>query len=65
MTLVTRYCRECGQDQGFGQPHDGHCPDVPDGDCPEWVCTGCGAALITGIGHLPPGLRELPPGRVA
>jgi hypothetical protein len=65
MTLVTRYCHECGRDQAFGQPHDGRCRDVPDGDCPEWVCTGCGAALITGIAYLRPGRRELPQGRVA
>jgi len=23
-------------------------PDTPDGDCPEWSCTACGAALLIG-----------------
>jgi len=51
MILLTRWCRECGQDQPFDQPHGDreHCPDVPDGECPEWACTGCGTALIAGL----------------
>lgn len=50
MSLLTRWCRECGQDQLFDQPHDGQerCPDGPDGECPEWACTACGTALIAG-----------------
>jgi hypothetical protein len=47
MGQMTRYCRECGQDQLFDQPHEDSCPDVPD-TCPEWACTGCGAALLIG-----------------
>jgi hypothetical protein len=38
----------------FERMHEapGSCPDAPDGQCPEWLCTGCGAAeLIT----VPPG----------
>jgi len=51
MGQMTRHCRECGGDQLFDQPHgQGCCPDAPDGDCPEWACTGCGAALFIG-GH--------------
>jgi hypothetical protein len=26
----------------------GECPDVPGGDCPEWACQACGAAVIMG-----------------
>jgi hypothetical protein len=65
MGLTSRYCHDCGQDQPFGQPHEAICPDTPDGDCPEWVCTGCGAALITGFWSWPQARRQLPPGRVA
>jgi len=72
MAQMTRYCRECGQDQLFDQPHEGHgcCPDAADGDCPEWACTGCGAALFIGLPDLaagpagPAGLLDWP-GRVA
>ena len=52
MGLMTHYCRECGQDQLFDQPHDadsvigGRCE--VDGECPEWACTECGAALYSG-----------------
>ena len=43
-------CPECGGDQPFEQVHAvaGECPDVPGGDCPEWACQACGAALIMG-----------------
>jgi len=27
----------------------GSCPDAPDGRCPEWMCTGCGAALLIDV----------------
>lgn len=50
MGLMTRHCRECGQDRLFDQPHDaGRAIDdgcEVEGDCPEWACTACGAALI-------------------
>jgi hypothetical protein len=54
MGQMTRHCRECGGEQLFDQPHAGQecCPDVPDSDCPEWACTGCGAALFVGIHDL-------------
>jgi hypothetical protein len=42
-----RDCPECGDVRLFEQPHQDNCPDTADGECPEWVCTGCGAALIT------------------
>jgi hypothetical protein len=44
MGLMTHPCRECGEDRLFDQPHD-----EVEGDCPEWACTGCGAALIMGF----------------
>ena len=51
MTHVTRYCTGCGEERPFEQLHaqaDG-CPDVPDGDCPEWGCPMCGEALFIGL----------------
>jgi hypothetical protein len=48
-------CPECGASQPFEQVHAvaGECPDVPDGDCPEWACQSCGAAVIMGILPVP------------
>jgi hypothetical protein len=54
MDPMFRPCQDCGEEQLFEQMHEapGSCPDAPDGRCPEWLCTGCGAAeLIT----VPPG----------
>jgi hypothetical protein len=51
MTYLSRYCTGCGEDQLFEQFHataDG-CPDVVDGDCQEWACTGCGDAFVIGL----------------
>jgi hypothetical protein len=47
----SRYCAGCREEQVFGQFHadPGSCPDVPDGDCPEWACTICGDTLIIGV----------------
>jgi hypothetical protein len=58
MTDLTRYCAGCGDDRLFGQFHaePGSCPDAPDGDCPEWGCTGCGDALFIGG---PAGVRAI------
>ena len=46
-------CPGCGSDQPFEQIHVGQfpdtgCPDADGGDCPEWACTACGAAVIMG-----------------
>jgi hypothetical protein len=51
MTHVTRYCTGCGGERPFEQLHAeaGGCPDVPDGDCPEWGCSMCGEALFIGL----------------
>ena len=48
---VSRYCAGCREERVFGRFHAelGSCPDVPDGDCPEWGCTSCGDALIIGV----------------
>jgi hypothetical protein len=44
-----RYCADCGGNQPVEQFHAAGCPDAPAGDCPEWGCTACGAALIIGL----------------
>jgi hypothetical protein len=51
MTQVVRYCPDCRSDRPFEQHHPqaGGCPDSPDGLCPEWACTACGAALFIGL----------------
>ncbi|RBY82181.1 hypothetical protein DQ238_05690 [Geodermatophilus sp. TF02-6] len=43
-------CPTCGDDREFVQPPcvDGHTEDG--GECPEWACTDCGTALVTGAG---------------
>jgi hypothetical protein len=41
-------CLSCGGDEPFEQIHVGTCPDTG-GDCPEWACVSCGAAVIMGI----------------
>lgn len=51
MVVIERHCSGCGGERPFEQPPcaDGH------GEygelCPEWACTGCGAAIV--IGDLP------------
>jgi hypothetical protein len=51
MSQQFRHCPECGEDRLFDQHHadPGSCPDSPDGCCPEWACTACGAALLAGF----------------
>ena len=51
MTHVTRYCTGCAEEQPFEQFHAEAvgCPDVPDGDCPEWGCAVCGDAMFIGL----------------
>ena len=48
MTQMVRQCPDCGPDRLFEQhhPEPSGCPDSPDGQCPEWSCTACGAALL-------------------
>jgi hypothetical protein len=51
MTQLTRYCTGCSDEREFEQLHadTGGCPDVLDGDCPEWGCSVCGEALFIGL----------------
>ncbi len=71
MPEMTRYCADCGSDRLF-EPHHaiaGTCPDSPDGQCPEWLCTACCAALLidvaTGPAELPQTAELLAGRRVA
>jgi hypothetical protein len=49
--IQVRPCPECASDRLIEQYHAaaGSCPDSPDGECPEWSCTDCGAALLIGF----------------
>jgi hypothetical protein len=48
MTQPLGDCPGCGGDQPFEQVHaDEHCPDTG-GECPEWVCSTCGAGVFMG-----------------
>jgi hypothetical protein len=54
MTQPLGSCPGCGGDEPFEQVHSGQhtddqCPDA-DGECPEWVCSGCGAGVFMGAG---------------
>jgi len=51
MIEMIRHCSDCGWDGPFEQfhPEPGSCPDAPDGNCPEWSCTGCGAGQFIGL----------------
>ena len=51
MTQLSRHCAGCNEERLFEQFHaePASCPDVPDGDCPEWACAVCGDALIIGL----------------
>jgi hypothetical protein len=40
-------CPGCGTDEPFAQVHPDECPDA-DGECPEWACVACGAAVVMG-----------------
>ncbi|HEY7432912.1 MAG TPA: hypothetical protein VH641_19495 [Streptosporangiaceae bacterium] len=50
MSQMFRSCPDCRAERQFEQYHStpGACPDSPDGICPEWSCTVCGAALLVG-----------------
>ena len=48
MTQPLGNCPGCGGDEPFEQVHaDESCPDTG-GECPEWVCSGCGAGVFMG-----------------
>jgi hypothetical protein len=48
MNETFRPCPECGGEQLFEQHHatPADCPDSVAGECPEWSCAVCGAALL-------------------
>jgi hypothetical protein len=62
MPHQSRFCDGCNEERLFEQVHpdaanpDG-CPDVPDGECQEWGCVMCGAALFIGLPRLQPVAR--------
>jgi hypothetical protein len=48
MTQPLGNCPGCGGDEPFEQVHaDAWCPDTG-GECPEWVCSACGAGVFMG-----------------
>jgi hypothetical protein len=51
MPHLSRFCDGCNEERLFEQFHGDpeSCPDSADGDCQEWGCTVCGAALIIGL----------------
>jgi hypothetical protein len=51
MPHLSRFCDGCNEERPFEQFHadPAGCPDSPDGDCLEWGCTECGAALFIGL----------------
>jgi hypothetical protein len=69
MGPMFRPCQDCRGERLFEQPHaaPGSCPDSPGGQCPEWLCTECGAAVITMVRPAPAGPATMPDvvGRVA
>jgi hypothetical protein len=60
MTEIIRHCPNCGRDRPLAQHHGvpGRCPDVSDGQCPEWFCLNCGTAVILGGAPAPFELRH-------
>jgi hypothetical protein len=46
---LVRHCPDCCQDRPFEQLHDRACPDGAGGECPEWMCAVCGAALLISV----------------
>ena len=48
MSKLLGNCPGCGCDELFEQIHLDGCPDAGGGECPEWACTACGAAVIMG-----------------
>lgn len=59
--LHVRHCTTCEAETAFEQPG---CLDGHGADCPEWVCVGCGAALLIGFSVLEP-TERVPVSRVA
>jgi len=66
MSEMDRMCPDCGDVRMFSRLHEraGGCPDSPDGECPEWWCEECGAALLLGMERQEPAAARAP-GKVA
>jgi hypothetical protein len=64
-----RRCADCDGERLFEQPHEtpGSCPDSPNGLCPEWSCTECGATVQAAVPPLSAEQADRPAvaGRVA
>ena len=43
ITTLDLHCDVCARIRAFTQPV---CVEDHGGECPEWACTGCGAALM-------------------
>jgi hypothetical protein len=48
---IGSYCLDCRDTRTFAQVHPdpGSCFDGSDGNCPEWYCLACGAAVLLSI----------------
>ena len=53
--LTEMHCPECLEVQLFEQPP---CTDGHGADCPDWVCTVCGAAVSAGVSWSPVATSE-------
>jgi hypothetical protein len=42
-TTLDLHCDVCARMRAFSQPV---CVEDHGGECPDWACTGCGAALV-------------------
>jgi hypothetical protein len=62
MSQMFRSCPDCRAERQFEQYHGapGSCPDSPDGDCAEWFCSECGAAILTSAPHVPAPVSDVP-----
>jgi len=50
--VLDSFCSTCGRITVFEQPP---CTERHDGDCPEWICKRCGAAVLIGAWPSVPG----------
>jgi hypothetical protein len=44
--MIELYCSDCADLEAFEQPP---CVDGHGADCPEWLCSICGTALLIGV----------------
>lgn len=62
MSQMFRSCPDCRAERQFEQCHDapGSCPDSADGECFEWFCRECGAAILTSAPLPAAPVRDVP-----